>query len=147
VDAAALWLVWWFVLRFLRRASGGVDHPPVDPEPLPRSRGLAAAGPAMAVVTTRRMTLTNRRIMLRGSSVAGARAFATTWRVGQRRTTNAPNIPIARPSTMTTQNHRARVTGARGRAGITSDAVAIARTRSCILRASASSGLASARSR
>jgi membrane-associated protease RseP (regulator of RpoE activity) len=38
VDAAALWLVWWFVLRFLRRLSGGVDHPPVDEKPLPASR-------------------------------------------------------------------------------------------------------------
>lgn len=38
VDSAALWIIWWFALRFLRKLSGGVDHPPVDAQPLPPSR-------------------------------------------------------------------------------------------------------------
>jgi membrane-associated protease RseP (regulator of RpoE activity) len=32
------WLVWYVMLGVLRRLSGGIDHPPVDDRPLPRSR-------------------------------------------------------------------------------------------------------------
>lgn len=36
--AAVPWLVWFVVIGLLRRVSGGVNHPPVADEPLPRSR-------------------------------------------------------------------------------------------------------------
>ncbi|HVV50666.1 MAG TPA: site-2 protease family protein, partial [Polyangia bacterium] len=39
--AAALpWLIWYLLIRILRAASGGVNHPPVDDKPLPASRKL-----------------------------------------------------------------------------------------------------------
>jgi membrane-associated protease RseP (regulator of RpoE activity) len=39
--AAFPWLVWYMLVRIVRTASGGVNHPPVDEEqPLPRSRKL-----------------------------------------------------------------------------------------------------------
>jgi membrane-associated protease RseP (regulator of RpoE activity) len=38
VGAALPWLVWYLMVGLLRRASGGANHPPVDDEPLPRSR-------------------------------------------------------------------------------------------------------------
>jgi membrane-associated protease RseP (regulator of RpoE activity) len=37
---AAPWLIWYMMIRILRAASGGVNHPPVDDTPLPRSRKL-----------------------------------------------------------------------------------------------------------
>jgi membrane-associated protease RseP (regulator of RpoE activity) len=36
--AASPWLVWYILVRLLRRAGGGANHPPVDEQPLPRSR-------------------------------------------------------------------------------------------------------------
>jgi len=36
--AALPWLVWAVVLRLMKRVSGGQYHPPVDAQPLPRSR-------------------------------------------------------------------------------------------------------------
>jgi membrane-associated protease RseP (regulator of RpoE activity) len=36
--AALPWLVWAFVLRLMKRVSGGQYHPPVEAEPLPSSR-------------------------------------------------------------------------------------------------------------
>jgi membrane-associated protease RseP (regulator of RpoE activity) len=38
VGAALPWMVWYLMVGFLRRISGGANHPPVDDEPLPRSR-------------------------------------------------------------------------------------------------------------
>jgi membrane-associated protease RseP (regulator of RpoE activity) len=38
VGAAMPWLVWFILVKVLRRASGGVNHPPVDEAPLPKSR-------------------------------------------------------------------------------------------------------------
>ena len=38
--AALPWLVWYMMIRILRAASGGVNHPPVDDKPLPPSRKL-----------------------------------------------------------------------------------------------------------
>ncbi|MGD0836521.1 MAG: site-2 protease family protein [Polyangia bacterium] len=38
--AGAQWLVWYLMLGLLRRLSGGIDHPPVDDRPLPRSRAV-----------------------------------------------------------------------------------------------------------
>jgi membrane-associated protease RseP (regulator of RpoE activity) len=38
VGAALPWLVWYLMVGLLRRVSGGANHPPVDDEPLPRSR-------------------------------------------------------------------------------------------------------------
>jgi membrane-associated protease RseP (regulator of RpoE activity) len=38
VGAAFPWLVWYLLIRLVRRFSGGVNHPPVDERPLPRSR-------------------------------------------------------------------------------------------------------------
>jgi len=38
--AALPWLVWYMMIRILRAASGGVNHPPVDETPLPKSRKL-----------------------------------------------------------------------------------------------------------
>ena len=37
-SAGTPWLMWFVLLTLLRRLSGGVDHPPVDDRPLPRSR-------------------------------------------------------------------------------------------------------------
>jgi hypothetical protein len=37
-NAALPWLVWFALVWGVRRLGGGVNHPPVDPEPLPRSR-------------------------------------------------------------------------------------------------------------
>lgn len=36
--AAGPWLVWYALVGAVRRASGGVNHPPVQPRPLPASR-------------------------------------------------------------------------------------------------------------
>ena len=38
VNAALPWLVWFLLVALMRRMSGGANHPPVDDEPLPRSR-------------------------------------------------------------------------------------------------------------
>jgi membrane-associated protease RseP (regulator of RpoE activity) len=38
--AAMPWLMWYLMIRVVRAASGGVNHPPVDDTPLPRSRKL-----------------------------------------------------------------------------------------------------------
>jgi membrane-associated protease RseP (regulator of RpoE activity) len=38
--AALPWLVWSLLVTILRRASGGMNHPPVDDKPLPPSRKL-----------------------------------------------------------------------------------------------------------
>jgi membrane-associated protease RseP (regulator of RpoE activity) len=38
--AALPWLIWYLMIRILRAASGGVNHPPVEETPLPRSRKL-----------------------------------------------------------------------------------------------------------
>ena len=38
VPAGMQWLIWYVMLGLLRRLSGGIDHPPVDDRPLPRSR-------------------------------------------------------------------------------------------------------------
>jgi membrane-associated protease RseP (regulator of RpoE activity) len=38
--AALPWLVWSLLVSILRRASGGMNHPPVDDKPLPPSRKL-----------------------------------------------------------------------------------------------------------
>jgi len=38
IPAGLTWLVWYVMLGLLRRLSGGIDHPPVDDRPLPRSR-------------------------------------------------------------------------------------------------------------
>jgi membrane-associated protease RseP (regulator of RpoE activity) len=40
IGAAFPWLVWYLMVGLLRRASGGVNHPPVDDTPLPASRKL-----------------------------------------------------------------------------------------------------------
>jgi len=38
VPAGLQWLIWYVMLGLLQRLSGGIDHPPVDDRPLPRSR-------------------------------------------------------------------------------------------------------------
>jgi membrane-associated protease RseP (regulator of RpoE activity) len=38
VGAAFPWLVWYLLISLVRRLSGGVNHPPVQDQPLPRSR-------------------------------------------------------------------------------------------------------------
>ncbi|HLK91317.1 MAG TPA: site-2 protease family protein [Polyangia bacterium] len=38
--AALPWLVWYLMIRILRAASGGINHPPVEEKPLPTSRKL-----------------------------------------------------------------------------------------------------------
>jgi membrane-associated protease RseP (regulator of RpoE activity) len=38
IPAGVQWLIWYAMLGLLRRLSGGIDHPPVDDRPLPRSR-------------------------------------------------------------------------------------------------------------
>lgn len=38
MNAATFWLVWFLLVSLMRRLSGGVNHPPVDDRPLPRSR-------------------------------------------------------------------------------------------------------------
>jgi membrane-associated protease RseP (regulator of RpoE activity) len=38
LGATAPWLMWYVLVSFVRRASGGVNHPAVDDRPLPRSR-------------------------------------------------------------------------------------------------------------
>jgi hypothetical protein len=38
--AALPWLIWYMMIRILRAASGGVNHPPVEESPLPPSRKL-----------------------------------------------------------------------------------------------------------
>jgi membrane-associated protease RseP (regulator of RpoE activity) len=38
IPAGMQWLIWYVMLGLLRRLSGGIDHPPVDDRPLPRSR-------------------------------------------------------------------------------------------------------------
>jgi membrane-associated protease RseP (regulator of RpoE activity) len=38
IGAALPWLVWYLLIRIVRRASGDVNHPPVDDVPLPPSR-------------------------------------------------------------------------------------------------------------
>jgi Zn-dependent protease len=37
-SAALPWLIWFLLVGLMRRLTGGVNHPPVDDEPLPRSR-------------------------------------------------------------------------------------------------------------
>jgi membrane-associated protease RseP (regulator of RpoE activity) len=39
-SAGLMWLVWYVMLTLLRRLSGGIEHPPVDDRPLPKSRAL-----------------------------------------------------------------------------------------------------------
>lgn len=39
-DPAVFWLLWFLLVRLMRRLSDGVNHPPVDDKPLPRSRGV-----------------------------------------------------------------------------------------------------------
>ena len=36
--AALPWLIWFALVGLMRRLTGGVNHPPVDDKPLPRSR-------------------------------------------------------------------------------------------------------------
>jgi membrane-associated protease RseP (regulator of RpoE activity) len=36
--AAVPWLIWFVMVGMMRRMTGGVNHPPVDEKPLPRSR-------------------------------------------------------------------------------------------------------------
>jgi len=38
LNASMFWLVWFLLVSLMRRMSGGVNHPPVDDKPLPRSR-------------------------------------------------------------------------------------------------------------
>jgi membrane-associated protease RseP (regulator of RpoE activity) len=38
MNAATFWLVWFLMVSLMRRMSGGVNHPPVDEQPLPPSR-------------------------------------------------------------------------------------------------------------
>jgi Zn-dependent protease len=38
MNAATFWLVWFLLVSLMRQMTGGVNHPPVDDEPLPRSR-------------------------------------------------------------------------------------------------------------
>jgi len=40
LGAALPWVMWYVLVGFLRRASGGGNHPPVDDQPLPLSRKL-----------------------------------------------------------------------------------------------------------
>ena len=42
--AGLSWVVWWLMLRLIRRASGGQQHPPVGEEPLARGRRLLCLG-------------------------------------------------------------------------------------------------------
>ncbi|HEX2657168.1 MAG TPA: hypothetical protein VHU40_02805, partial [Polyangia bacterium] len=35
---ATPWMVWWLLVTLVRRASGTIDHPPVEARPLVRSR-------------------------------------------------------------------------------------------------------------
>ena len=37
-SAATFWVVWFLLVSLMRRMTGGVNHPPVDDRPLPRSR-------------------------------------------------------------------------------------------------------------
>jgi len=38
VDGSLFWLMWFLLVGLMRRLTGGVNHPPVDERPLPRSR-------------------------------------------------------------------------------------------------------------
>jgi membrane-associated protease RseP (regulator of RpoE activity) len=38
--AAMPWLMWYLMIRIVRAASGGINHPPVEDQPLPPSRKL-----------------------------------------------------------------------------------------------------------
>src|SRR5262245_27748877 len=38
MNAALPWLVWFLMVGLMRRMTGGMNHPPVDDEPLPASR-------------------------------------------------------------------------------------------------------------
>lgn len=38
VGAALPWMLWWGMVALVRRATGSIDHPPLDPAPLPPSR-------------------------------------------------------------------------------------------------------------
>jgi len=38
MEASVFWLMWFLLVTFMRRLSDGVNHPPVDERPLPRSR-------------------------------------------------------------------------------------------------------------
>jgi Zn-dependent protease len=40
IAAALPWMVWYLLVGLLRRLSGGINHPPVDDQPLPASRKL-----------------------------------------------------------------------------------------------------------
>jgi membrane-associated protease RseP (regulator of RpoE activity) len=37
-NAALPWLLWFLMVGLMRRLTGGMNHPPVDDRPLPRSR-------------------------------------------------------------------------------------------------------------
>jgi membrane-associated protease RseP (regulator of RpoE activity) len=50
--AGMQWLVWYLMLGLLRRLSGGIDHPPVDGRPLPRSRTYLFWAVAISFVLT-----------------------------------------------------------------------------------------------
>jgi membrane-associated protease RseP (regulator of RpoE activity) len=50
--AGMQWLVWYVMLGLLRRVSGGIDHPPVDDRPLPRSRAVLFWSVAVSFVLT-----------------------------------------------------------------------------------------------
>ena len=39
-DPAVFWLLWFLLVTLMRRLAEGVNHPPVDDKPLPRSRRL-----------------------------------------------------------------------------------------------------------
>lgn len=43
LQACLPWLIWFFIVRLLRRVGGGQEHPPVDDEPLGRGRRLLFA--------------------------------------------------------------------------------------------------------
>ncbi|HMF44941.1 MAG TPA: hypothetical protein VKQ32_29925, partial [Polyangia bacterium] len=38
LGAALFWVVWYFLVSLMRRLTGGMNHPRVDDQPLPRSR-------------------------------------------------------------------------------------------------------------
>ncbi len=50
--AGLQWLIWYVMLGLLRRLSGGIDHPPVDDRPLPRSRAFLFWSVAVSFVLT-----------------------------------------------------------------------------------------------
>jgi membrane-associated protease RseP (regulator of RpoE activity) len=52
IFAGVQWLVWYVMLGLLRRLSGGIDHPPVDDRPLPRSRTVLFGAVVASFVLT-----------------------------------------------------------------------------------------------